>query len=379
MSFRECVAILLDLFMEAQINVRVTHHFFRDGKIRHSDFNQKSLSLTSRLGGRIAAAIFPVQITMHRIFIDGQAGTTGLQIHKRLSDRSDIELLEIAPEDRKDVQAKQSIIGRADVVLLCLPDDAARETVRLDKAGNARFIDASTAHRVHPDWTYGLPEMTATQRGAIASARLVSNPGCYPTGFIIALKPLVDADVFRTESLVSISAISGYSGGGRQLIEKYEARAADSAPLWPIRPYALNLKHKHVPEMKTFTGLDIAPVFLPAVGHFHQGMVISVPIFRHQLKSRLEPRDVQQILTERYAAEPCINVLDANSDATLEEGFLDPQAANGTNRIDLGVYGHRDQMVLVARLDNLGKGAAGAAVQNLNLMLQLPELEGLSL
>lgn len=317
---------------------------------------------------------------MYRIFIDGQAGTTGLQIHKRLSDRSDIDLLEISPEDRKDVQAKQSIIESADVVLLCLPDDAARETVRLDKAGSTRFIDASTAHRVHPDWTYGLPEMTPGQREAIASAQLVSNPGCYPTGFIIALKPLIDAEVFRAESLVSINAISGYSGGGRQLIEKYEAHGAkDPASPWPIRPYALNLKHKHVAEMKMFTGLDTAPVFLPAVGHFRQGMIISVPIFRTQLKSRLEPRDLQKILAQRYATEPCINVLDANSEAILEEGFLDPQAANGTNRIDLGVYGHRDQMVLIARLDNLGKGAAGAAVQNLNLMLRLPELEGLSL
>ena len=253
---------------------------------------------------------------MHKIFIDGQAGTTGLQIHERLTARADIALLEIDQEDRKNPAIKQDIIAAADVVVLCLPDDAAREAVNLARspatAHRARFLDASTAHRTHPDWVYGLPEMQQTQRSTIAEARLVSNPGCYPTGFLTAMVPLVDAGMIDPTLPVTISAVSGYSGGGRQLIEKYEARARQGAA-WPARPYALNLAHKHVPEMQHYARLPQAPLFLPLVGHFHQGMLVSTGLTRQHFKQRVTPEDVQTLLAETYEHEPCIKVQPVNA------------------------------------------------------------------
>lgn len=317
----------------------------------------------------------------YRVFIDGQAGTTGLQIHERLSQRGDIELLEIAAADRKNPEAKQALIESADVVVLCLPDAAAVETVALSQqsgANNVRFIDASTAHRVDPDWTYGLAELSDGQREAVAASRFVSNPGCYPTGFLLAVTPLIESGLLDPETLLTINAISGYSGGGRQLIEKYEARRDDD-DIWPVRPYALSLQHKHIPEMTRYAGLSHAPIFIPAVGHFHQGMLVSVPLFSSYFKGPMSPDTISKVLTERYADEDCITVYPANGSDVLEEGFLNPQAANGTNRVDIMVFGHEDQVVVTTRLDNLGKGASGAAVQNLNLMLGVNELEGLSL
>lgn len=318
--------------------------------------------------------------TMHRVFIDGQAGTTGLLIQERLAERSDLDLVEIDPAERKDPRAKQAIIETADVVILCLPDDAAKETVSANANGSVRFIDASTAHRINPQWAYGLPEMLPGQRASIASARFVSNPGCYPTGFLTATIPLIEAGLLKPESLISISAISGYSGGGRQLIEKYETRASkEPDALWYARPYSLGQKHKHVPEMAKYSGLSHAPLFMPMVGHFHQGMLVSIPLFSEQFNNKVTPESISACLAARYESEPCINVLDPNHEEALQDGFLDPQGANATNRIDLMVYGNDARIVVIARLDNLGKGASGAAVQNLNLMLQLPELEGLTL
>ena len=317
---------------------------------------------------------------MHRVFIDGQAGTTGLQIHERLLARPDIELLEIDPAERKNSSVKQAIIDAADVVILCLPDEAALETVAKNSRNRVRFIDASTAHRTNPDWVYGFPELTGNQRRQIASATLVANPGCYPTGFLAAVRPLIDNNLLNQKSLLTVSAISGYSGGGSKLIERYEARSAmHPEQLWHARPYALGLKHKHIPEMQVLASLANEPIFLPVVGHFHQGMLVSFPIHQEQLTRQTSPEAVHALLSERYANEPCINVMPLNANDALDQGFLDPEGANGTNRIDLLVYGHQKQMVLIARLDNLGKGAVGAAVQNLNLMLQVNELEGLRL
>lgn len=312
---------------------------------------------------------------MHRIFIDGQAGTTGLQIRNLLQLRTDIELLEIDPDQRKDDKARQALMEAADVVILCLPDEAARASVALSE--KARFIDASTAHRVSEGWVYGLPELQSQQREAIATAARVSNPGCYPTGFLAAIRPLVVSGLIRKDALLSISAISGYSGGGRQLIEKYED--PENQARWPVRPYALQMNHKHLPEMLAYAGLDNTPAFLPHVGNFYKGMLVSTAISRDQLTRRLSPESVAAQLAEYYSSEPCIRVLEANCETELDSGYLDPQGANDSNRVDLLTYGHEDQMLLIARLDNLGKGAAGAAVQNLNLMLQAPELEGLTL
>ena len=317
---------------------------------------------------------------MYRVFIDGQAGTTGLQIHERLIAHPKIELLEIDPDERKNPYAKQSIIDLADVVILCLPDDAAVKAVKDHKNDKVRFIDTSTAHRTNPHWVYGFPELARDQRQKIASAKLVTNPGCYPTGFLSALRPLVDDNLLDHNALLTITALSGYSGGGRKLIESYEARSAMFPDrLWPVRPYALELRHKHVPEMQLFASLANKPIFLPAVGQFFQGMLVSCPIHEQQLTRQTSLEAVHSILSDRYENEPCINVMPLNSVSALDQGFLDPEGANGTNRIDLLVYGHEKQMVLVARLDNLGKGAAGAAVQNLNLMLQANENEGLRL
>ena len=260
-----------------------------------------------------------------------------------------------------------------------MPDDAARETVKLAANTGARIIDASTAHRVNPDWTYGIPELRSGQREKIRAARLVSNPGCYPTGFLLAVAPLVASGLLKRDLPVTISAISGYTGGGRQMVEEYEARArTHPEDLWHARPYALNLQHKHVPEMKMYAGLDLAPMFLPYVCHYPQGMLVSTPLPKSGFSKRVSLKSVYNFLAETYESENCIVVHDPNDHGVLDQGKLDPQANNGTNRVDIFVFGNEEQMLLIARLDNLGKGAAGAAVQNLNLMLGEDELYGLA-
>ncbi len=311
---------------------------------------------------------------MHKIFIDGQTGTTGLQIKGRLSDRTDIEIIEIDFSERKDSDAKQSIIDQSDLVILCLPDDAAKDVIKNTKNSHTRFIDASTAHRLNPNWSYGMPELTPFQREEILSARYVSNPGCYPTGFLTAVTPLITAGVLPANAAISINAISGFSGGGRQLIEKYET----SDKSHPVIPYSLTLQHKHVPEMTKYSGLSTRPIFIPNVGNFYQGMLVSVPIHRSQLVNNASVTEVHKIISDRYKEERCIKVIPLNDEEQLTDGFLDPEGANETNRIDLFVYGHEEHILLIARLDNLGKGAAGAAVQNLNIMLRIKELESLS-
>ena len=319
-------------------------------------------------------------MSMYKIFIDGQAGTTGLHIHQKLQDRADLDLLCIDDADRKNNDAKRQIIEEADVVILCLPDKAASETVQLAPAGETRFIDASTAHRTNEDWVYGLPEMNETQRSQIQSARLVSNPGCYPTGFLLPILPLISQGLLKPSSKISCSAITGYSGGGRKMIAAYELQARERpGELWHSRPYSLQLKHKHLGEMKHFSGLDTEPIFLPAVGHFKQGMLVSIGLFDEFFFSRVGPDQVYELLAATYRDEPCINVFSPDDESQLLDGFLDPQANNGTNRLDIFVFGHDEQILLVCRLDNLGKGACGAAIQNLNLMLGEAELEGLSL
>ncbi len=317
---------------------------------------------------------------MYKIFIDGQAGTTGLQIHQRLQDRADLELLCISDADRKNIDTKRQIIIEADVVILCLPDKAAIETVQLAPSDKVRFIDASTAHRTNKDWVYGLPEMNDTQRSLIQSARLVSNPGCYPTGFLLPVIPLITQAWLKPSSRITCSAISGYSGGGRKQVAAYEQQARENPDdMWHSRLYSLQLAHKHIGEMQHFAKLDTAPLFLPSVGHFAQGMLVSIGLFGEFFFSDVDPDQVYELLASTYSDEPCINVFGPNDESQLLDGFLDPQANNGTNSLDIFVFGHAEQILLVCRLDNLGKGACGAAIQNLNLMLGKPELEGLSL
>lgn len=316
---------------------------------------------------------------MKSVFIDGQIGTTGLQIIQRLSRRSDIEIVQIDESKRKDTEEKRRLLNSVDSVILCLPDDAAVESVSLITNPSVKVLDASTAHRTAENWVYGLPELKGNQRQKIREASFVSVPGCYPTGFLMAVTPLVESGVISPDYPVVINAVSGYSGGGKRLIEVYRTRQEEGSvdQLWPYRPYALKLAHKHLPEMRHYAGLSHNPLFSPAVGHFYQGMLVMVPLLRRLFLKDRSAGDIQQLWEGKYGDERFINILPHNSTDILEDGFLSPLACNGTNRLDLMVFGNEEQLVIVSRLDNLGKGASGAAVQNLNIMLGIDETEGL--
>ncbi|WP_188575014.1 N-acetyl-gamma-glutamyl-phosphate reductase [Tistrella bauzanensis] len=315
------------------------------------------------------------------VFIDGEAGTTGLQIRARLEGRDDLTLVSIAPDRRKDPEERRRLLNEVDVAVLCLPDAAAIESVSLIRNPAVKVLDASTAHRTAPDWVYGFPELLPAQRAAVAAASRVSNPGCYPTGFTALVRPLVDAGLIAADAALTVNAVSGFSGGGRQMVEDYEAASpAGREAAYPYGDYALTLEHKHLPEMAVYGGLDQSPLFVPAVGHFKCGMLVHVPLTASLLKPGTTAADVHAVLAARYAGEGFVGVAPQDGGDLLRDGkFLDPRALNGTNRIELFVFGHksRGQILLAARLDNLGKGASGAAVQNLNLMLGLPEMAGL--
>lgn len=307
-------------------------------------------------------------------YIDGQYGTTGLQIQERLSAHPDIEVLSIPEAQKKDPALRKDYLNRADVVFLCLPDDASREAVSLIDNDQTIIIDASTAFRVDPNWCYGVPELPG-MRDKIAKSNRIANPGCYPTGMIMLCQPLVQAGILPKDYPLSVSAITGYSGGGKAMIADYQDKQGDDAAAAAARLKNLDLNHKHLPEMRQITGLDFPPVFVPTVANVEQGMLVSIALHERCLEG--DAAKIHACLAKAYQGEAFVTLHDLNSDATQEEGFLDPTLCNGSNRIELFVYESQGRIFLMARLDNLGKGASGAAVQNMNCRLGLDETRGL--
>lgn len=303
-----------------------------------------------------------------RIFIDGEAGTTGLQIRDRLAHRRDLEVIAIAPDKRKDLDERRRLLNGADIAILCLPDEAARESVSLIENEHTRIIDASTAFRIHDDWAYGFAEMDPRQADRIAHARRVANPGCWPQGAIATLRPLVEAGLLPPGHDISVHGISGYSGGGRTMIEDYEAKAGIANP---FMPYGLSFTHKHLPELQSYARLAHVPLFTPAVGNFRQGMITMVPLLLRTLARVPSGADIHAAIADHFAAIANGFVEVAPLAAAERLDALNPELYNNTNRMRLHVFADdaKAQAVLVAVYDNLGKGAAGAAVQNLNLML----------
>ena len=317
-----------------------------------------------------------------KVFIDGQEGTTGLQLEERLRRRNDVELLVIDPELRKDVTAKKKLMDKADVIFLCLPDDAARISASMAPP-DVLVIDASTAHRTKPNWAYGLPELSPKHRAAIAEGKRISVPGCHACGFISMVYPLIECGLLRKDAKINCTSLTGYSGGGRKMIETYEKNRIQGDKYKAPRPYALQLKHKHLPEMTAISGLENSPHFYPVVGDMAQGMIVTIHLWQDQFTKKITPAEVENQLSNHYSTSRFITVREMQETSPLtgqkaephglDLGFLDPTANNGTNNLDIMVFGHDEQILIAARLDNLGKGASGSAVQCMNIACGLNE------
>ncbi|MDH3695355.1 MAG: N-acetyl-gamma-glutamyl-phosphate reductase [Gammaproteobacteria bacterium] len=317
-------------------------------------------------------------MSLPKVYIDGHAGTTGLRIREWLSRRDDIEIVTLPDETRKDDDARCDCMLASDIAVLCLPDDAAREAAAWVADSTTRLIDASTAHRVNDDWVYGLPELKSNQRALIKAAKLVSNPGCYSSSSVLLLRPLIDAGVINHNAPIMIHALSGYSGGGRGLIERWEDADGRLAGLPFAAPYALTIRHKHIPEIMKYAELEIEPQFEPSVGPFRCGMRVQIPLHAAMLGSQIDGSRIHDVLTERYDNETFVKLQPLVSNADFDELTFDPRVCNDTNRIDLFVVAHPSGHVLLMGIqDNLGKGASGMAIQSLNLMLGVAEKTGL--
>ncbi|MGN6316166.1 N-acetyl-gamma-glutamyl-phosphate reductase [Trinickia sp.] len=310
-----------------------------------------------------------------KVFVDGQEGTTGLKIFEYLSRRTDVEVLRIEEAKRKDLDERRRLINASDVTFLCLPDVASRESAGLVENEKTVLIDASTAFRTHADWAYGLPELARAQRERLRTAKRIAVPGCHASAFVLAMRPLVDAGIVPSDFAAHAHSITGYSGGGKKMIADYEGQP--NPKLLSPRAYALALGHKHLPEMAAHTGLSAAPIFTPIVGPFYKGLAVTTYFSPNQLAKRVGPRDVLALFGEYYAGEPFVRVAPFDAEANLDGGFFDVQANNDTNRVDLFVFGNEERFVTVARLDNLGKGASGAAIQCMNLAIGADEESGL--
>lgn len=311
----------------------------------------------------------------YAVYVDGQEGTTGLRINEYLAQRSDVEVLRIDADKRKDPAERARLLNAADVAFLCLPDAASREAAAMVSNPKTCLIDASTAHRTVAGWAFGLPELARGQRDAIRASKRIANPGCHASAFILAVRPLVDAGLLARDARISATSITGYSGGGKSMIAQYEA--GGDARLKSPRPYALGLAHKHLPEMMAHTGLQHAPVFMPVVADFYKGLAVTVPLHLSSLRAGTTPEQVRAALAAHYEGERFIRVMPLRDPETLAEGFFDVQACNDSNRVDLFVFGNDSQLLVMARLDNLGKGASGAAVQSMNVHLGVDEALGL--
>lgn len=312
---------------------------------------------------------------MKKVFVDGLSGTTGLVIHERLSLYSELELITIEYEKRRDPAERAKCLNEADIVFLCLPDDAAKEAVSLITNPDTKVIDASTAHRVAPDWAYGIPELSKSHREAIKNSKRVTNPGCHATAFILSMYPLVSQGIVSADFPVTCQSLTGYSGGGKPLIEKYEQNNKINDYTKAPRAYALSLSHKHLPEMTIRTGLSEAPLFVPILGNNYKGMAVMVPIHTKLLSKSMNSKDLHDFMEEYYQGEKFVKVMPYADESLLFDGALDITACNDTNKAEIYVFGNpsKEKAMIMTRIDNLGKGASGAAIQNMNLMLGFEE------